>query len=287
MYTLGRDFYSGYEMPLVARSYPFLISQKQSQVYQLLFIRKAGTKLNINHKTYEYKSPCAVFLDERDCLEKIEGDVLGVFFLPNMVNKNFSIDSIHAQDKTILCMDEYHYLACFRRNSDEEPVTIELNNNSIMQISNTLKRMEDQLSIQPDNYWPCRSKAYLIEILFHLCHSSNKESSETIDTEKYTIDKIIYYIQHHISESILISTLTKEFNINRTTLNEKFIKYLKMSPIKYINYQRIELSKMILANTAVPITEICLNVGINSPSHFSKIFKQATGLSPSQYRKKR
>jgi AraC-like DNA-binding protein len=40
-----------------------------------------------------------------------------------------------------------------------------------------------------------------------------------------------------------------------------------------------------LSETSLPIAEICMNCGFDSPSYFSRAFKSATDMSPSAYRK--
>ena len=48
---------------------------------------------------------------------------------------------------------------------------------------------------------------------------------------------------------------------------------------------RIEAAKEYLINTDMRTYEISELVGIEDASHFSKIFKKITGLSPKEYRK--
>jgi AraC-like DNA-binding protein len=46
----------------------------------------------------------------------------------------------------------------------------------------------------------------------------------------------------------------------------------------------IELAKNKLLNSTLPVSEIAFNLGFEYPQHFSKLFKNKTGYSPSQYR---
>jgi AraC-like DNA-binding protein len=48
---------------------------------------------------------------------------------------------------------------------------------------------------------------------------------------------------------------------------------------------RIRQAKALLLGSDLPVTQIALDVGITSFSHFANIFKQATGLTPSDYRR--
>jgi AraC-like DNA-binding protein len=55
-------------------------------------------------------------------------------------------------------------------------------------------------------------------------------------------------------------------------------------PIQYLNRYRIEQAKRLLANSNEPIDQIRPMVGIPNPVHFSRLFRQIAGTSPSEYR---
>ncbi len=58
-----------------------------------------------------------------------------------------------------------------------------------------------------------------------------------------------------------------------------------MSPQKYLLNYRIEQAKNLLASTDIFIKDIAHNVGYEDSLAFSKMFRNATGYSPSAYRK--
>jgi AraC-like DNA-binding protein len=57
----------------------------------------------------------------------------------------------------------------------------------------------------------------------------------------------------------------------------------------FVNTYRIDEAKKLLTDSyksnKVPILTIAYNCGFNSKSSFNRIFKQKTGLTPSEYRK--
>ena len=61
--------------------------------------------------------------------------------------------------------------------------------------------------------------------------------------------------------------------------------YLGCGLAEYIRGQRIHHAQRFLKETALPVTEIAYAVGFSDYSHFSRIFKQYTGLSARTYRK--
>jgi AraC-like DNA-binding protein len=47
------------------------------------------------------------------------------------------------------------------------------------------------------------------------------------------------------------------------------------------------MSKKLLFDEDIPLSDIAMLVGFEHQSYYSKIFKQNTGISPRQYREKR
>ncbi|HAP6869770.1 TPA: helix-turn-helix transcriptional regulator, partial [Enterococcus faecium] len=54
---------------------------------------------------------------------------------------------------------------------------------------------------------------------------------------------------------------------------------------KYLKKVRISKAKLFLTETRLTLTEICEKVGYTELGYFSRVFKEETGMTPSQYRK--
>ncbi|MBS9464294.1 helix-turn-helix transcriptional regulator [Flagellimonas sp. 389] len=80
-----------------------------------------------------------------------------------------------------------------------------------------------------------------------------------------------------------IISLAKRVGLNQNTLQEGFKQLYKKSVNQYIREVRLEKAKELLESSDLNITEITYNIGINSRSYFSKIFKQQFGVSPKDY----
>lgn len=57
-----------------------------------------------------------------------------------------------------------------------------------------------------------------------------------------------------------------------------------VTPHVYLANVRLERARKLLADTALPISEIASMVGYQSQSHFSKMFRSVTGITPRAYR---
>lgn len=60
---------------------------------------------------------------------------------------------------------------------------------------------------------------------------------------------------------------------------------LHMTPMQYLLHRRIAAAADYLARTDLPISEVSALCGFDTPSYFTKKFKEAAGVSPRDYRK--
>ena len=59
-----------------------------------------------------------------------------------------------------------------------------------------------------------------------------------------------------------------------------------MSPLEYINLVRVQSACNYLKNTDEAMSDIAAKCGFTTPSTFNRNFKQITGISPSEWRKR-
>lgn len=95
------------------------------------------------------------------------------------------------------------------------------------------------------------------------------------------------YIDAHYMEKISLSTISVQLHIGRTrlcTLAKELSGGATLTTI--ISNKRIEAAQALLTGTNNPVWAIAESVGISDYNYFSKIFRAAVGISPSQYRKR-
>lgn len=57
------------------------------------------------------------------------------------------------------------------------------------------------------------------------------------------------------------------------------------SPYQFVQMRRIQLAKRLLRQNTVDLAEISARLGFASQSHFTDVFRKATGLTPNSYRR--
>ncbi len=98
------------------------------------------------------------------------------------------------------------------------------------------------------------------------------------------IANVLNYIDNNLNTLNSVTDLSKHFAMSETTLRRKFHDYTGISPVEYINLQKIEISKAMLNTTEVTMDMICEQLNFYDASYFYKLFKKYTGITPSQYR---
>lgn len=81
-----------------------------------------------------------------------------------------------------------------------------------------------------------------------------------------------------------IGTLSRQLATNDCYLKRAFKQELGVGVAKWVQNYRIALAKQKLETSQQNITEIALNMGYQSNSYFTKVFKQYYGVTPKQFR---
>jgi two-component system response regulator YesN len=101
------------------------------------------------------------------------------------------------------------------------------------------------------------------------------------------IYKSIEYIRRNYMKKVTLDEVSENAALSPSYFSRIFKKEMKTSFNSYLNNVRIEMSKKLLFDEDIPLSDIAMLVGFEHQSYYSKIFKQNTGISPRQYREKR
>jgi AraC family transcriptional regulator len=94
----------------------------------------------------------------------------------------------------------------------------------------------------------------------------------------------INYIQTNLQVNITVAELAERANQSADHFSRLFIESTGERPLVYIRHKKIEQAQVLLSTTDRSLSEIAIDTGFDSLSYFSKMFKQITGLSPSNYK---
>ncbi len=99
-------------------------------------------------------------------------------------------------------------------------------------------------------------------------------------------EKIDNWIRNKLPEPVVIEELAAACGLSHYQL----LRLIKLAtggtPQNYVMQQRIELARKMLRESELPLSEIALNLGFSSQSHFSNAFKTLTQITPKAYRER-
>lgn len=107
------------------------------------------------------------------------------------------------------------------------------------------------------------------------------------DAEDNSMENVLTYINQHLTdESMTIPFLSQHFAMSGATFRRKFHKSTGMSPVEYINRQKIARAKLMLNAAELPVKVICHHLNYYDSAYFYKQFKKYTGMTPREYKAK-
>jgi AraC-like DNA-binding protein len=106
-------------------------------------------------------------------------------------------------------------------------------------------------------------------------------------TDNYTINKILQYLHLNIENHVSLEQLSKDLGISMGYASDTFKKHTGTTLMMYAKSLKIERAKVLLSGTDKSILDISITLGFYDQSHFSRIFKSLTGVSPTDYRNKK
>lgn len=109
------------------------------------------------------------------------------------------------------------------------------------------------------------------------CFSNRRQLEIVINTRNF--------INTNFDKELNLDYLSNKRFTSKFHLIRLFKKYYGVTPKQYMIDKRIEYAKIIIVE-GVPISTACYEVGFQTPSSFSTLFKSRVGLSPSEFQKR-
>lgn len=96
---------------------------------------------------------------------------------------------------------------------------------------------------------------------------------------------ILDYSKQHYAEHLTAEEMARQCNFSYSYFSRSFKRIMKRSYTDYLNYIRISEAEKLLLTTDRTVTEIALQVGFASSSHFIQQFRRHKDISPLQFKK--
>lgn len=132
--------------------------------------------------------------------------------------------------------------------------------------------------------------ALVRQLVIHLlrCHLTVRKSDQIELSRAGPVDRrlrrAIEFMHDNFGREIPLEEIAAAAYLSEYHFARFFKQISGLTPHVYLANLRLERARKLLAETALPISEIASMVGYQSQSHFTKMFKSVTGVTPRAYR---
>jgi AraC-like DNA-binding protein len=90
------------------------------------------------------------------------------------------------------------------------------------------------------------------------------------------------FIRAHHAEKLNVERLAKHAGMSPSHFAHRFRSVARVSPMRYLRGVRLDRARALLLETGARVSEAALEVGFESPAHFTREFKRRFGVAPSK-----
>jgi AraC-like DNA-binding protein len=94
---------------------------------------------------------------------------------------------------------------------------------------------------------------------------------------------VLHFIHEHLTEKIAMDAICRKAYMSRNEFFKWFKEQFGITPLEYINRERIKLAKQLLADKRNNITGVSLQCGFADVNYFVRLFKKTEGITPGSY----
>lgn len=137
---------------------------------------------------------------------------------------------------------------------------------------------------EPDNIDEGLLKIKMLELLYDVAATDKNLLQQLLQMKKPVKSDLTEIVEANFASPITIEQLAYLSGRSLASFKRDFNDLYNMPPSEWIRIKRLNKAKEALENTDLSILDVCYMVGFENPSHFSRIFKEHFGYSPSAIR---
>lgn len=128
----------------------------------------------------------------------------------------------------------------------------------------------------------------LKELIIRILQKENKAhcTSQQSNPNDNRLAYVTKYIKDNLDKPLTIQHLSDQVHMSESNFYRVFKNELGVSPIDFVNDERIKLATRLLHDPNKKIKEVYLECGFNSMSYFTRLFKRKKQASPSEFQRK-
>lgn len=125
-----------------------------------------------------------------------------------------------------------------------------------------------------------KRELFLCDLIRFLLLKS-KDMNKRVDEKETLVQKIIFYIDHHLEENLSLHSLSSSLHYSESYLTVLFKESMHCPIMQYIRSKKVMLAYQKIQNGAKPHA-VAEELGFNDYSTFYRAYKSLLGFSPNQ-----
>ncbi len=113
-----------------------------------------------------------------------------------------------------------------------------------------------------------------------------RQSTDTLAVDDPAVAAALAFIRQHVADDLSVAKIVAEVGIVRRELERRFRARLGCSVGEELRRVRVEIAKGLLSDTSLSMPTVARHSGFSNAQRLAVVFHQATGLSPSAYRRR-
>lgn len=153
--------------------------------------------------------------------------------------------------------------------------------NNAMELEHLFQKI-NEVYADRRGFYDLRCSGMLMDLLSRIAHmATNNYKSER---HSHAVGDMIDYLQSHLESPLSNGDVGRHFGYHPNYINRLFVAETGLSLHAYLQNLRMQYAIQLLQETPLSVFEISRRCGFETLSHFSKMFKKATGYAPSVYK---
>jgi AraC family L-rhamnose operon regulatory protein RhaS len=296
--------YPGYVLAMAARTAARLDPcDALGERLRLVLLEGAGGLLVRDGLTRPFRAPSVLCLDEREAVSVVAAGgaprsgaapspltLRLLYFHPSVLHHELGFDRLRGPGREALPVpvsQDAYWLEPFVRRDAGWSGVLEPGPLAWKRLVGLHDRVADETAAFRDLSWPCRSRTYLIELLFFLTRLAAEAPAPSallppgVDPR---VRELVLILHAHYDRTLTVAALARRLGTNRTSLQQRFQEATGKAIMEYLTGLRVEVAQGMLRDTLLPVSEIAGRTGYADAASFSRAFRKVAGATPTAYR---
>ena len=197
-----------------------------------------------------------------------------------LYNLGFNNHALRHIGCDLLTLPGFHALFLMDQLVDPLSRCLQLNKNELTKVTGILDGMLDEYT---QNQAGCQT-ILLSEFTKLIALLSRNYGSSIPQKGAWQIASAVAKMEQAYAEPLSITQLAASVYMSERHFRRQFEKIYQQTPKDYLMQIRLNAAIQKLLQTDLSVTSIALTCGFSDCNHFSRVFRQKFGISPTQYR---